>query len=385
MFRILIIFSILFSSLSCSSSQVSNRYNQPVLVAVDSTNNRLFILEKEGRLFALSASSRSTLVNSPLVNKHRNETIYDLLPSVPTHVAVVTVGGTSRLFISGLLANDDGDLVSNRILVLDFDGTTITEASFSPIIVGAGETNVLGGLEADNTNLRVYVTDTTGEDLYFFNAEDGTEDNTSIAILGAPNEMSLNGNRLYVANSSTDAAEQLITVVNVVSFATSTIDLDVPTDDISVITNSNLDEDNNKVMLVKQSNLQRVLVHKVAATFDSSTAIPVPESNNTADDGEINSTNSISSAIGSVLVTKTSDGTLYGYVPQSDGYVSLLTIQADLTTFVADELFTSAEAFQNIDVYTDGSGNGDTIYTPASATGDLGYSKVGNDSISIQF
>ena len=118
-------------------------------------------------------------------------------------------------------------------------------------------------------------------------------------------------------------------------------------------------------------------------TFAASTAIPVGDSS--AVDGEINSGNGVTASIGGVVLAKNSSGTLYGYVPQADGIVELLTISSDLSSFVAVQLTTVTEILEKPEVLVDTSGNGVIVYIPVSGSGDLLFTDVGSDDVDTRF
>lgn len=370
---------------ACSSGNNSALISHPVLVAVDSTNDRLFIIENERVFTALTASTRSEIGTEPLVNDDTNTTVQDLLPITPTNMAAITVGSTTRLFITGTQANSAGTQVTNQILVLDFDGTTLGAAAFSPITVDDGDTttdetdDVLGGLRVDTTNSRLYVTDTSLATLFTYSTSDGTTAAASLAIAGSPNRMSLDGTHLYVANSSSTTSEEVITVVSTADFSITQIALNVPTNDISVLSN-----DTGTVMLAKQSNEQKVLVETVdTSTFASSAAIAAGDTSVSA--GFIDSTAGITGSVGQIILAKDSSGVLYGYCPQGDGNIEILTISADLSSFIGTEHDTSTSLLNGIDVYVDTSNIGQFVYMAATGTGDLVYNEVGSTDIGATF
>ena len=384
--KYLLTFIILFFTLAaCGGGSTDEVFGNPVLTAVDSINDRLFVAETDGVIEAFTASTTDAIGDQPIVENDDDDAIHNLLPVTPTNTAVADVDGVSRLFITGAQADADGNNVLNQILVLDFDGSAIVEAGFSPIVVGDGDDatddsdNLPGGLQVDATNNRLYVTDASAGRLSIFSTDDGTEAVASMAVAGIPNKMSLNGNRLYIANSTSTDADQVITVVNTDDFTTTAIDLDIPTNDISVLSN-----DAGTVMLAKNSRLQQVLVRTVdTTTFAASTAIPVGDSS--AVDGEINSGNGVTASIGGVVLAKNSSGTLYGYVPQADGIVELLTISSDLSSFVAVQLTTVTEILEKPEVLVDTSGNGVIVYIPVSGSGDLLFTDVGSDDVDTRF
>lgn len=369
---------------SCTSSSISV-FSTPILVTVDSTNDRIFVLAQSGILYILDASSREGIGDQPVVDDETEEDIYALLPITPTNMVVADVSGTSRIFITGVQDDSNGNRVTNQILVLDFDGSTLAASSISSITLSDGDdvtdetVNVIGGLLVDSNNDRLYVTDSTDGLLYVYNTSDGSEVAASLNIGGIPNKMSLDGTKLYVANSTIDEAlltDQTITVVSTTDFATTEIDLDIPIDSLSILSN-----DSGVVLLAHNASSQEVFIHQIdTSTFATTTAIAVGD--DSASDGEINPDNILTSAVSGVLLTKTSDGTLYGYVPQDDGEIILLTISSNLSSFTAEALSSSAEILGSMDVLVDGSGIGSHVFIVSSGSGLVVHAEVGSDDLS---
>ena len=123
---------------SCSSG-TTTLFSDPTQVGVDSTNDRVFVIQGDRQVFAFTASTLAEIGDQPVVDETDNETVFDLMPTVTTYFAVYSTSTSSRLFVLGSLTDDSGNVVLNRIRVLDFDGTTFTEASFSPIILSDGD------------------------------------------------------------------------------------------------------------------------------------------------------------------------------------------------------------------------------------------------------
>lgn len=378
-------FLFLFFFISCGSGTTDSILGSPLWVAVDSTNDRLFVLEKESVFFAFTASTQETLGDQPLVDDETETTIHTLLPSAPTGMVVTDVSGISRLFITGAQDDENGNALLNDVLVLDFDGTTITEASFSPIVVEDDDAttddtdDILGGLKVDADNNRLYVTNATTGSLFTYSLIDGSIGATTLAIAGAPNKMSLDGNRLYVANSTDTSADQLITVVNTDDFTTTTVDLGIPTDDISVLSNNT-----GTVLLAKHSGEQLVMVMSVdTGTFAD--ALAISNGDETVSDGAISPTAGITSAVGSVLLAKDSEEAFYGYAPQADGNIEILTIESDLSSFTGSANETSTSLLKGMDVLVDSSGVGEIVYMAASGTSDVLFVEVGSTDLDVLF
>lgn len=375
---------------NCGNEEFFSLYDSPQIVAVDSSNNRLFILESDRTFWIKKASDRTDIGAQPILVEGRGDTedLFDSLPNTANHMAVMAVNGTSRIFISGTQRNNNGDLVFNQILVFNFNGTTLTEASFSPIVTEdnsddtTDSSHTIGGLAVNEANSQLYVTinenddDTVNQRLFVYDATDGTE-SQEIEIAGSPNKMALDNNRLYVANSNSNQSSISVFNANDFNEAPTSIDLSQAIDDISVISNSN-----GTVLAAKQANDQRVFIRTVDTnTFDDSTAISA--GNNTIEDGELDEDRGLNSVVSSVLLTKNSNGQVFAYVPQVDGHIALVTILSDLSSMTSEDIETFARVFENVAVYTNDSGNGLQIFSPASATGDLLFADVGEDAVGL--
>src|SRR4051794_1570830 len=127
--KFLTLILITLSFANCSSGSHSGIFSDPSDLAVDSTNDRLFISQARGELFALAASDLAHIGTQPAVSEDNNSTIHDLLPYITTNLGVYSNGSSSRIFIMGALEDESGNSVLNRIRVLDFDGTTYSEAA----------------------------------------------------------------------------------------------------------------------------------------------------------------------------------------------------------------------------------------------------------------
>jgi hypothetical protein len=285
----------------------------------------------------------------------------------------------------GNFVNDSGDTVLNRILVLDFNGSDFSEASFSPIDLSDGDgtteesDNSFADMVLNQANSDIYITDTGSGLLYVISADDGSQVVAPIAIAGEPQDMSLTDGRLYVCNSSDVEAEQVVTVLNVADFSTTTIDLDIPCSHIAVQSNGS-----GIVMLVKNSATQQVLVRTVdTSTFATSSSVSALDTEDLdLNDGQLLSDQGITSGISDIVLTTDSDGNFHGYLSEVDGNVEYLTIPSDLSSYTLETLTSSASTITQGKVYTDTSGNGDTVYF-TSEVGAVLSIEVGSTDLNV--
>lgn len=373
----------LFLLVSCGNDTPEQLFLEPAAVAVDSANDRLFVLEKDSRLFILTASDRDHIGDQPVVNKKRLTDIFDALPPSPTAVALFSTGTVSRLFIAGGQTGDSG-FVLNRILVLDFDGTTLAASSLSPIDLSDGDDstadtdNVIGSLLVDQDNGRLYATDSSGGRLHVFDAATGAEAAASVAIAGIPNRMALSEGQIYVANNSDVDAERVITVVDTADLSTAAIDLDIPTEDLAVASGSG-----GTVLLAKESGTQRVVVETLNTTTFATADISAGDS--TVLDGQMLPGVGLTSAVGSLALVPDANGTLFGYVAQADGNLSLLTFASDLSSYTATTLSTVTKVIDGSSLFTGPAEIGNILYLVAPGSGDLLFTDVGSSDIDVRF
>jgi len=349
----------------CGSDSDSGFFTQLTAIAVDSANDRLFLSEPEKKLFAFTASTLTTIGDQPIITDDRNASLQTLLPAVVSKMAVFGMGSTSRLFFMGTFADDTGNLVTNRIRVIDFDGTSFSESSFSPIILSDGDDttteteNSFANLLIDQDNGSLFITDASGALLYVLSATDGASVTAPLPIAGTPQGMGLDEGRLYVCNSSTVDAEQVVTVVNVSDFTTTTIDLGIPCRLISVQSNSN-----GTILVAKHSSTQQVLLHSVdTSTFASSAEISSATSG--IANGSLSANAGISSAVES-LVSGVKDDVISSYTAEQDGNIQKITYTSDLSSFSVETLTSSATNLSKGGNLTDAAGEIISIFFSAS-------------------
>lgn len=378
------VMAILFFVFGCGGN-AGNDFDEANQLAIDSTNDRLFVTQAGRELFLYVASSQTKIGSQPIVNKDDNETIFNLMPEITSNFVAHTSGTTSRLFLMGNFVNDSGVTVLNRIRVLDFDGSVFSEAGFSPLDLSDGDgtteesDNSFADMLLDQTNSDIYITDASAGLLYVISADDGSQVAAPIAIAGQPQSMSLTDGRLYICNSSSTDVEQVVTVVNVTDFSTTTIDLGIPCTQIAAQSNGS-----GVVLFVKNASLQQVLVHTVdTTTFAASAAISALDTATTDfSDGQLISDTGITSGISGMVLTKDSTGNFYGYLSEIDGNIEYLTIPSSLASFTLETLTSSAATITRGKVYTDTSGNGEKVYF-VSEVGAVVSIEVGNTDVNV--
>lgn len=346
--KITILFVLCVFSSQCSGGGNSGIFTSLNQVAVDSTNDRLFLAQSNQQLFVLVASDQSNLGDQPALSENTNETIANELPEIITHFVAFASGSNTRLFIFGRQLNSNGVGVLNRILVLDYNGTTFTEASFSPIVLSDEnaatdeEDNSIASVAIDAANSRLYVSDTSAGVIYVINTEDGTAVRSPLVVAGTLQGLSFYDDHLYVCNSSSIDAEQVITVFDTTDFSSTTIDIDAPCDKISVNGNTS-----GTVFLAKKNNINEVVIRRVDTTTYASSSTVVAGTTN-FNDGLLTSGKGISSSISAIQLFLDSSGDVHAYLSEIDGNLQHILFAGDLSAYTAQTLSTVVLRLGNI-------------------------------------
>lgn len=382
-YKFLFCFAALFSACVGGSSGVYTGTNQ---LAVDPINNILFVAQPDGVLYTLSASDRESLPatsDQPFVSEDSNEEVSAFLPPVVTQMAAFANGTSTLLYVMGAYDDGVGNIVFNRIRVFSFDGSAIALASISPVILDDGDAaadetdNSFADMLVDQDNDLVFVTDATAGQLHVLNAATGVAARAPLTIVGRPQGMALddNDNRLYVCNSSAVDAEQVITVVNLADFSTTTIDTDAPCYAIAVATGSS-----GTAMLIRRSDTPVVQIRKVdTTTYAASTAIDTTTTDFLS--GTLSSGLGISSTINDMVLTRTADGALAGYLSEQDGNLEFITITSDASSYALETVSTAALNITEGDALVS-SGVGDQVFFVAES-GNLVIIDVATEEVDI--
>jgi hypothetical protein len=342
MFRKIFIVFLFLTVIACNSNSDSNDYTELNQIAIDTTNDRLFLSQTPGQMFVLTASTGESLSgDEPFVTENNDATTHALLPSLVSQMGAYATGTTSRLFILGGLDDGTGTTVFNQILVLDFDGTSFAESATSPITISDGDdatdetNNSFGDLKVDQTNGLVFVTDTGAGLLYVFDAADGTQAVAPIVIAGAPKGLALDNNYLYVGNTSATADEDVITVINLTDYSTTQIDLDIACDRLAVLSSAA-----GTVLIAKDADTSEIYLHTVdTTTHADSTAITSASSDYAS--GVLTSEAGVESTIADLVLIEGTDGLVYGYLSELDGNIEFLTFASDLSSYSLETISTT--------------------------------------------
>lgn len=331
---------------ACSSSNGFGTFLSANLVAVDSTNDRVFILQNQGTLFALTASTQVAIGDQPLIDEEE-DSLFALIPSSVSNMAATSNSTSSSLFMQGAIADESSNLVLNRIRVLSFNGSEFSEAAFSPIILSDGDDatdesdNSFSDMVIDSDNGVLYITDSSAGLLYGISISDGSQTMTPVVIAGTPQGLSYDNGRLYVCNSSSVEIEQVVTVFDVTDFTIpTTIDLDTPCRELQAVSNSN-----GTVLFAKSSNSQVVLIHTVdTTTYAASSAIASATAG--ISDGGLIAGAGISSTVRTISPAVDANQ-IFAYLGEQDGNIGFISVAIDLGSFAFQTTSTSVTSYSD--------------------------------------
>lgn len=346
---------------ACSDGSSTGVITSVNAIAVDSTNDRVFLAQENQEMFVLEASTLDDIGDQPVVGEDTDADTQELLPDVVTQMASYVTGTTTRLFIMGALADDSGNLVTNRVRVLDFDGEAFSENAMSPVSLSDGDAttdetdDAFADLIVDQTNGYVFITDASTGALYVLDVDDGTTVAGPIAIAGRPQGMSLDDGHLYVCNSSAVDAEQVITVVDVSDFSTTSIDLGAPCLLVAVKSN-----DNGTALFYKHATDAYVGLFAVdTTTYAAATQLTTVQEGFAA--GSLTSGIGISSEIEDIILVRDTAGDIYGYLSELDGNLEMVSVSSDVTQYGFYEISTTVEYLSHAAALVDTSDNASDI------------------------
>lgn len=381
---------------ACGGSDADNILAHPASLAIDSSNSRMVVFDETAAAFSVVSTSANTVVaEQALIDKNHNTTLFDYLTAAPVDAAVIpspASSTTSRVFVLGGFSDPtSGEHVDNRVVVFDYDGSTVSMPSFSPVKVEDDDAttdddgNVLASIAADTTTGRFFVANKTLTELFIHSTSDGSEDASSpIDVTGTPGRMLIDPDlrRLFIASTSETAGEMVVTTLNLDNFADKTeITLDFPVRDLAVASTGI-----GTVLAVLPADDARIDIYQINTTsFDSVTAIGAGSVGNTSETSSTSDGSSQETVITGVLaqveLARASDDTLFAYATQSDGNLFVVEIAADLASFTSFALETGNTLQNGISSLKDTT-TGDTtdIYAASPQSGLVIRADIGEDT-----
>lgn len=334
----------------CTDGDSVGFFRDPSSVAIDSTNNRLFVVQARGEMLVFEASSQEEIGDQPAIQEEETPELHALMPLITQKMVVFSTGTTSRLFIMGTFQNEEGDFVQNRVRVLDFNGTSFSEPSFSPLIItDADDTtqesqNSFSTMLIDQETGSLYIADATAALIYEFDAATGAQSTAPVSVFDQPQALALDGDKLYVCYSSSEEAEQVVHVFNKNDLSSfSTIDTNAPCRDLSVASNA------SATVLVFQHYLEQEIQILSVDTTTFAAASLIPAADVAFEDGKLLPNQGISSVILSFVVGE-SDGELFAYLGEQDGNVRFISFNDTVTEFTHEVVATTGTGILSADV-----------------------------------
>lgn len=349
--------------LGCTTKSDVDLLLFPAIVAIDSTNQRVFVIDNQlNGLNLVDALNNSVFEVGPDQGLLTSEDP-QLLPSFPNDgVAIDMPGGVSRIFVIG---GNTGPL--NQIAVLDYDSSNgLNLAPISPIAVPGSSTDTLAGIALNPLQGLVYVTNATTGQVYAFDVQTGLEDPDSpVPLSGIPGQLSFDPvtGLLAVSNAGNDQ----VSFINTLDLTgpIQTLDVGVLTRDVALASNGF-----GTVLFLdgSQDNSAQVYVLNLAdlasspMIFEVSPPLPTDP---------FPDPNLLSGTLNQVVAGNLSNGQMAGYFTQSSGDLLALNLNQDLTVLTPAIVTVGAVTGEGIDLFLDGSGQAVTVFYASPGVGTL--------------
>lgn len=349
--------------LGCTNKAEQDLLLFPAIVAIDSLNNRVFVIDNQLNGLNLVDPSNNSVLE---VDKDRGLLTSEnpqLLPSFPNSGAVVPMaGGVSRIFVIG---GNSGPL--NQITVLDYvGGDKIQSAPISPIAVPGSSTDTLSGIAVDLVQGQVYVSNATTGLVYIFDINTGLENADSpVPISGIPGRLSYDPVTALLAVSN--GGNDTVSFIDTLDLAGPIITLDVglSTRDVGLVSNAA-----GTVLFLSGSQQNTAQVYQLnLADLSTSTMLfqitaPLPTV-------PLPNPNFLTGTLNQVKAGNLSNGQMAGFFTQSSGDLLVLELTQDLNTLTPTLVSVGAVSGEGIDVLLNSSGQATTVYYASPGVGAL--------------
>lgn len=331
----------------------------PSIVAIDSQNNRVFVVSsQDNELNLIDPASLTVVGDEPLLDDESP----DLLPTFPSNAAVLPLGGTSRLFVIGLNTSSPGNLVT----ILDYDGLDIFTPGFSPITVAGQPTDTLVGVAVDPVDGLVFVSNATTGAVHAYDVDNGTEvANSPVVLTGMPGRLQYDpGSGLIVVSNLTTTQISYLDPTDL-TLPPVVIEVGIPTRDAASVTNAS-----GTVLFVagNQQNIARVFSVDFVTPADSE---QIFEALPPAPTGPPPGSNFLTGTLNQVRAGILVDGRVAGYYTQSTGDLLALDLSSDLNTLTPALVAVGAASAEGIDLLLNGGGQTSAVYFASPGVGTL--------------
>jgi hypothetical protein len=356
-FWILIFLGLGLTGVSACGSGDDSLLLFPSIVAIDSANNRVFVVSNQDNGLALIDPVSLTLVGEEAL---LNADGPFLLPNFPSNAAVASLGRVSRLFIIGV--NNASPM--NQITVLDYNGIILVPAPFSPIAVSGQAGDTLVGIAVDPANGLVFVSNSTTAQVHAYDISNGAEVvGSPVALGGMPGRLQYDSGlgRIVVSNLTTTQVSYL-DPANLAA-APVAIETGILTRDAASVTNAS-----GTVLFVSGNQQNTARVFRVDLTTPANTT-QIFEVLPPAPTGPPPAGNLLTGTLNQVRADILTDGRVGGYFTQSSGDLLALDLSSNLNTLTPALVTIGAVSGEGIDLLQNGGGQATAVYFASPSVG----------------
>jgi len=343
----------------CSSGK-SGILKFPTIVAIDSPQSRVFVVDNQRNgLYLVDPISNSVVGGQALLENSDPQ----VLPDFPNNAAVASLGGgLSRLFVVGL----NNGIPQNEIVSLDYNTTGLTLSSFSPITVTGQPSDLIVGLAVDMDDGLLFATNSSSGELHAYDLNSGVEaPGSPIALTGTPGNLSYDSASGRLAVSSFDTNEVTFFEASNLATPPETLDVGVFSRSVALVSNSN-----GSVLFLSGNQVNIAKVFKVdftnlAASSEIFSLSPPPAS------GPIPNPNFLTGNLNQVAAANLSDGRVGGFFTQSTGDLLELDLSSDLNTLNPAVTLIGAISGEGIDTFLNSADQATEVYFASPGVGTL--------------
>jgi len=394
-----ILFALLGLALLGSGMQACSNSDEailafPAIVAIDSNNNRVFVVDNAANgLYLVDPFDFVIVGDGPLLGQGQNnsETINDvidannnpdddpdadgeeefdeqddtpqLLQNFPSNAAVTDLGGTSRLFVIG----SNGTGPANLMVALDYDTEGgIRNAPFTPVAVGGDPSAVLVGVCIDPARNLVWVTDSTNAQVHGYDVQNGVEiAGSPLTLTGMPGRIQFDAGLDQLVVSNLTATQINYIDPDNLAAPPVTIETGIFTRDAASVTNAS-----GTVLFVSGNQVNTAKAFRVnfadpAATTQIFEALPPPPS------GPQPADNFLTGTLNQLRAGFLTDGRIAAFYTQSSGDLLALDLSGDQTVLVPSLVTVGAISAEGIDVLLNASGQIVEVFYASPGLGTL--------------
>lgn len=346
----------------CTGKDENDLLLFPAIVAIDSAQNRAFIVDNEFNGLNVIDTNLDEVItfegnDDPLLDGEDEQ----ILPLFPSNAAVATMpGGVSRLFVVG-----GGVAPMNQVTVIDFnDVGSLQPTAFSPISVTGTVEDFLPGVTVDNDQGLLFVSNSASGMVHVYQVESGVEAvGSPISVGGIPGRMNLDPVSGLLVVSNAGATTVSFIDVDDLTAPVQTLDVGINTRDAAVASNGG-----GSALFVNgsQQNLARVFRLNVA---NLPASVQIFELAPNAPNAPIPDPNFVPGALNYMKAAPLSDGRIAGFITLSTGDLVELDLSPDLTTLTPAITLVGALSGEGLDFQANSAGQATRVYYASPGVG----------------